>query len=174
MENQSLPLKNHILQYGCLLGGVSVVFGLMIYFLDMHYTQETALLYVSLAMTLSVLVIAFINYRKDNDGFMSLGEALKLGLGIAAVSAIFGVAYQILLVTVIDPDTVGKMMDVVEMKILDENPEIPKEQLDQILAMQEKGSSPMWIAVSGFAGSLIISFILSLVSGLILKRNRPE
>ena len=39
MENQSLPLKNHILQYGSLLGGISVVFGLMIYFLDMHYSQ---------------------------------------------------------------------------------------------------------------------------------------
>ena len=105
---------------------------------------------------------------------MSLGEALKLGLGIALVSAAFGVAYQILLVTVIDPDTVSKMMDVAEMKILDENPEIPREQLDQILAMQEKGGSPMWIAISGFAGSLILCFIFSLISGLILKRNRPE
>lgn len=174
MENQSLPLKNHILQYGSLLGGISVVFGLMIYFLDMHYSQETAILYVSLAMTLGVLVLAMINYRKDNDGFMSLGEALKLGLGIALVSAAFGVAYQILLVTVIDPDTISKMMDVAEMKILDENPEIPREQLDQILAMQEKGGSPMWIAISGFAGSLILCFIFSLISGLILKRNRPE
>ena len=142
MENQAPSLQSTILQYGVLLGIVSVVFGLMLYFLDMHYTQESAVGIVSIVITVAVICVAQYNFRNDNSGFLSFGEALKVGMGVALVSGVISVLYQILLVTVIDPDTVTKMMEVAQNKLIDQNPEMSQEQLDQIMGMQKKIHHP--------------------------------
>ncbi len=174
MENQAPSLQSTILQYGVLLGIVSVVFGLMLYFLDMHYTQESAVGIVSIVITVAVICVAQYNFRNDNSGFLSFGEALKVGMGVALVSGVISVLYQILLVTVIDPDTVTKMMEVAQNKLIDQNPEMSQEQLDQIMGMQKKFTTPTMMAAFGLIGSLFIGFVISLITGLIFKRNRPE
>ena len=58
MENQNLELKKYILQYGALLGGISVVFGLMLFSLEMHYQNETSTTLVSIAITIGVIAFA--------------------------------------------------------------------------------------------------------------------
>ena len=80
MENNSSTLKSNILQYGFLLWGISVVFALMLFFLDMHYTQESSVGIISIIITIAVIVLGQYNFRKDNNGFLSFGEALKLGV----------------------------------------------------------------------------------------------
>ena len=40
MENQNLSIKQIMITYGTLLGGISVAFQLMLYFLDMHYKND--------------------------------------------------------------------------------------------------------------------------------------
>ena len=97
MENQPSTIKSTILQFGTMLGVISVVFGLMIYFLDMHYTQETSIGIVSIVISLGVIVLAQYNYRNENGGFLSLGEALKIGLGVALISGIIGVTYVLII-----------------------------------------------------------------------------
>ena len=133
MENNSSTLKSHILQYGILLGGISVVFALMLFFLDMHYTQDSSVGIVSIVITIAVIILGQYNFRKDNEGFLSFGEALKLGVGIALISSIIGVIYQVLLVTMIDPDTIPKMITIAENQLYESNPEMSQEQIDQIL-----------------------------------------
>ena len=174
MENNSSTLKSHILQYGILLGGISVIFALMLFFLDMHYNQESSVGIVSIIITIAVIVLGQYNFRKDNDGFLTYGEALKLGVGIALISSIIGVTYQVLLVTLIDPDTIPKMITIAENQLYESNPEMSQEQIDQMLEMQSKFITPKMMTAFGLIGGLFIGFIISMISGLILKRNRPE
>lgn len=174
MENNSSTLKSHILQYGLLLGGISVVFALMLFFLDMHYSQESAVGIISIAITAAVIILGQYNFRKENEGFLSFGESLKLGVGIALISSVIGVTYQVLLVTVIDPDTIPKMIEIAKNQLYDANPEMTQEQLDGILEMQKKFISPQMMVAFGLIGGLLIGFVISMISGLILKRNRPE
>ena len=174
MENNSSTLKSYILQYGLLLGGISVVFALMLFFLDMHYTQESSVVIISIIITIAVIVLGQYNFRKDNNGFLSFGEALKLGVGIALISSIIGVTYQVLLVTVIDPDTIPKMITIAENQLYESYPEMSQEQIDQMLEMQNKFITPKMMAAFGLIGGVFIGFIISLITGLILKRNRPE
>ena len=86
MENENLEIKKYILTYGGLLGGVSIVFGLMLFFLDMHYQQETSVTVVNVIISVGVIGIAQFTYRKDNEGFMSLGQGIKIGLGASAIN----------------------------------------------------------------------------------------
>ncbi|MGB1449777.1 MAG: DUF4199 domain-containing protein [Flavobacteriaceae bacterium] len=174
MENNPSTLKAHIIQYGLLLGGVSVVFALMLFFLDMHYTQESAVNWINWFITTAVLVLAIINYRKSNEGFLSLSEALKLGLGVSVISALIAIAYTFVLTNFLDPDTIEKTLEISQNKMLDEYPEMTQEQIDQAKEMQRKFSSIGVISTMIIIFSLLFGFVVSLISGLILKRNRPE
>ena len=59
----------------------------------------------------------------------------------------------------------------IQMKILEQNPEISEDQLDQILSFQEKFSTPFVIVTVLIIFSLISGFFSSLVLGLIFKKS---
>ena len=174
MEDQNLELKKYISQYGALLGGISVVFGLMLFSMDMHYQNETSTTIVSLVLTLGVIVFAQYSYRKDNEDFMSLSQGIKMGLGMGAVSGLINVAYFLVLSNVLDPEMMSKALEMGMNQFLDENPEASQDMINQVESMQEKFSGPIISSSFLIIASLLTSFVISLITGLILKRNRPE
>tara|TARA_B100000767_G_C19778353_1_gene544258 strand:- start:9544 stop:10068 length:525 start_codon:yes stop_codon:yes gene_type:complete len=174
MGNLNLEIKKYILIYGSLLGGISVVFGLMLFFLDMHYQQETSVTVVNSLISISVIGIAQFVYRKDNEGIMSLSHGLKIGLGIAVISGIIGVMYFLVLSNVLDPEMMNKALEMGMNQFLDQNPEASEEMINQVRSMQEKFTGPVMTSSFILIFSLLFGLIFSLITGLILKRNRPE
>ena len=174
MNTKNPSLKSIIITYGLLLGGISVVFQLMLFFLDMHYKNDTTAGIVSLVIMIGIMLYAFIQYRKSNEGFLSLGEALKMGIGIALVSALIGVVYTQILMNVLDPDTMQKQMELSMETLKAENPEVPQEALETARSMQEKMSSPLILTAIQIVFALFFGFIISLIGGLIVKKSRPE
>ena len=174
MEDQNLELEKYISQYGALLGGISVVFGLMLFSMDMHYQNETSTTIVSLVLTLGVIVFAQYSYRKDNEDFMSLSQGIKMGLGMGAVSGLINVAYFLVLSNVLDPEMMNKALEMGMNQFLDQNPEASQDMINQVESMQEKFSGPIISSSFLIIASLLTSFVISLITGLILKRNRPE
>ena len=174
MEDQNLELKKYISQYGALLGGISVVFGLMLFSMDMHYQNETSTTIVSLVLTLGVIVFAQYSYRKDNEDYMSLSQGVKMGLGMGAISGLINVAYFLVLSNVLDPEMMNKALEMGMNQFLDQNPEASQDMINQVELMQEKFSGPIISSSFLIIASLLTSFVISLITGLILKRNRPE
>lgn len=174
MENSPLKTSTYALRYGLLLGLISVVFGVMIFMLEMHYQQDQKIGIVSLAINLILIILGLVAFKKANGGYISLAQALKTGLGIALIASIIAVTYQLILVTVLDPDTIQKTIDFQMEKIRMEQPELPAETLDQIESMQRKFTSPWMMVAIGLVFSLFIGFVFSLIGGLIIKKSRPE
>ncbi|MGA1030545.1 MAG: DUF4199 domain-containing protein [Flavobacteriaceae bacterium] len=174
MENSPLKTSTYALRYGLLLGLISVVFGVMIFMLEMHYQQDQKIGIVSLAINLILIILGLVAFKKANGGYISLAQALKTGLGIALIAGIIAVTYQLILVTVLDPDTIQKTIDFQMEKIRMEQPELPAETLDQIESMQRKFTSPWMMVAIGLVFSLFIGFVFSLIGGLIIKKSRPE
>ena len=174
MVNQNSSLKSNIITYGIILGSISVVFQLMLFFLDMHYKNDSTAGIVALLITSGVIVYSFIVFKKNNEGFMTLSEALKIGLGVSLVSAIIGIIYTQLLVNVLDPDTMQKSLELSIDNMRAQNPEIPQEALETARSIQEKMSSPLIFSAVQIIFSLFFGFIISLIGGLIVKKSRPE
>lgn len=174
MPNQNSSLKSNIITYGIILGSISVVFQLMLFFLDMHYKNDSTAGIVALLITSGVLVYSFIVFKKNNEGFMTLSEALKIGLGVSLISAIIGIIYTQLLVNVLDPDTMQKSLELSIDNMRAQNPEIPQEALETARSIQEKMSSPLIFSAVQIIFSLFFGFIISLIGGLIVKKSRPE
>ena len=174
MENQNLEIKKYILTYGSLLGGISVVFGLMLFFFDMHYQQETSVNVVNSLISISVIGVAQFAYRKDNEGFMSLGQGIKIGLGTSVISGVMGVVYFLILSNILDPEMMNKALEMGMNQFMDQNPEASEEMIDQVKSMQGKFTGPVITSSFILIFSLFFGLIFSLITGLILKRNRPE
>jgi len=174
MENQTPSIKSTIINYALILSAISIAFNLMLYFLDMHYQQSQMTGIVGIVIMIGVLIYSFIDHKKLNEGYLSLSEALKIGLGISALAGLIGVAYTFVLTEFLDPNMMEKALDFQLEKMRIDNPEMTQDQLDGIRSMQEKFSGPLIRSAFQIIGSLFIGFIISLIGGLIVKKSRPE
>jgi len=174
MDNHASSIKSTVINYGIILGSISVVFQLMLFFLDMHYKNDSTAGIVSLIIMISVLIYSFISYKNINGGHISLSEALKIGLGASLVSALITIVYTQILVNFLDPETMQKSLDLTMDTMRSENPEIPQEALDTARSIQEKMSGPLIFSAVQIIFSLFFGFIISLIGGLIVKKSRAE
>ena len=83
----------------------------MLFFLDMHYKNDSTAGFVALLISTSIIIYSFIDFKKHHEGYMSLSEALKIGLGASLVSAVINIIYTQLLVNFLDPETMQKSLE---------------------------------------------------------------
>ena len=174
MNITSNSSKSTIINFGLILGAISVIFQLMLYFFDMHYKNDSTAGIVSLTIMVGVILYSFIQFKKSNEGFISLSEALKIGLGVSLVSALVGIIYTQILLNILDPDTMKKSLELSLENMRIQNPEMPQDALDTVRSIQEKMSSPIIFSAIQIIFALFFGFIISLIGGLIVKKSKPE
>ncbi len=170
MEENQPKTGKYSLNYGLILGLISVVFGVMLYTQDMHTSQSSVIMIIGIALAAAVTFVGISNFKKANGGYLTLGEALKIGAGIALISVIISIVYNLILINYLDPDTPAKIMDARLAPAL-ESGKITQEQFN----MQKEQSIKFWWM--GYPVILIINIViglvLGLISGLILKKAKP-
>ena len=174
MENQKITTAKTALNFGLILGGISLVYSLMLFFLDMHYQGETATSLIGYALLIGLVLWAIMHFKKNNDGYISLSEALKTGVGTALISAIIVCIYTIVMIQYLDPEFLDKSIEYQKQKMLQENPEISVESVNKIFDMQKEFSGPFIISGFIIIFNLFFGFIISLIVGLIVKKSKPE
>lgn len=172
MEVTSPKTSQFAIRYGLILGAISVIFGIMLYYMDMHYQQDWKVGVFSMIIMIAVIFWAMIEFRKANGGYMSLSQALKVGVGLSLISGIIGIVYQQILMHVIDPEFMQKSMDFQKMMMSDRG--MDPAQIEAAIEMGKKFQGPFIQIAFGLIGSLFLGFIFSLISGLILKKTAPE
>ena len=170
MEENKPKTGKYALNYGLLLGGVGIIFAFMLYTADMHYQGGIAVMLISLALTTAGIVLAMIQFRKANGGFMSFSQALKVGVGVSLIAGIIGIIFNQIMANVIDPDMMAKAMEMQRNQLMETTSMTP-EQIDAQMEMGKKFSTPTMQVVFGLVFSLFIGFVISLISGLILKKQ---
>lgn len=166
METQKNITAKTALNFGLILGGISVLYGLMLYALEMHYQGETATSLIGYALLIGVILWAILHFKKTNDGYISLSEALKTGLGTALISAIIISIYTIIVIQYLDPEFMDKSIEY--------QPEIPLENVNKMFEMQKEFSGPFIISGFIIILNLFFGFLISLIAGLIVKKSKPE
>lgn len=170
MEENQPKTGKFAFTYGLLLGGISIIFALMLYFADMHYQGGLAVGLISMSLIIGAIVLGLLHFRKENNGLLSLGEALKVGIGIALVGGIIGIIFNLIMANVIDPEMMAKAMEL-QRATLAESTRMTSEQIDTQLEMTKKFSSTAMQVAFGLLFSIVLGLIFSLISGLILKRT---
>jgi hypothetical protein len=174
METQKASVKKIALNYGLLLALLSIVLSVFAYVTDNHIDRPWWLSVLSMLVMIAIIVYGLKAFKNENGGFLSVGEAIKVGLAISLISGIIVAIYNYIFVTVIEPEYVTQLLEFTEEKMIADNPEMTESQLNMAMDMTEKFMSPMMMTAFAIIGTLFFGFIISLISGLILKQKRPE
>ena len=166
----SLPTRSFMLTYGAILGALSVVFSFMLYTMDMHYQGGTMVTVVSVVLSVALYAIGMYQYRAANAGLMTFWQGVKLGVGIALISGIIVVLFNLILTRVIDPETMAKATNFQREQLI-ENTELTIEQIDAQLAGYAEFQTPAIQAAFGLLFSVIFGFLLSLLPAAILRKS---
>ena len=172
MESTQPTTGQFALRYGLLLGAISVVFSLMLHFMDMQYDQSMGKNIVSIVMLFGIIILAIIQFKKTNEGYISVSEALKVGVGTALIGAIITILYLLLYVNVIDPNFHEQIAQLSREGMKAQNPDMTQEQMDTAIEMQQKFFWVTYPFILIF--NLFIGFVISFITGLIVKKARNE
>ncbi len=173
MEAQQAKARKFVLNYGLLLGIIMVTLGVVMYVTNNHIDPHWSFMVISFAIFIAVVIYGIKAYKNENGGFLSLGEAIKVAVGIGLIAALLGGTWNILLAKVIEPDYAEQMADFQREQMVERYPEMTDTQINQAMEMSANFSSP-WI---GFATVLVMymlfGLVVGLVAGLVMKEKRP-
>ena len=168
MENTQPTTGKYSLNFGLLLGAVSVAFQLMLYFVDAHATRSSAVQIVSVVLSVGIIFWGILSYKKANGGYLKIGEAVKMGAGISLISAIISILYMLFLSNVLDPEFASKMMDLQMAEAVEQG----NMTSDQIAQAKEMGMKFYWVSYPIILiVSVFFGLIIGLVGGLIFKKS---
>lgn len=177
METKNVNFLSITLRNGILLGLASVAFTVLLYITDFLYTDSTLLAVITwlinIAISVVFIVMAVEQYKKANEGFLSIGEAIKVGVLVAVIAGVIGAIYQVIYATIIDPDYYDKVVEVA-MKKMSAMANFNEEQLEEF---QDKMYASKPSIASSFSLSIVFSaiggLIISAIVGAVKKKERP-
>ncbi|MEM9076098.1 MAG: DUF4199 domain-containing protein [Bacteroidota bacterium] len=172
MEENKPKTGKYALKFGLILGLVSIVFNVMLMSQGLHYEQTLPIQIIGILILAVVVLIGISQYKKDNGGYLVLGDALKLGTGIAVVAGVIGLIYFFIMSNVIEPDYMDKVYEIGKQKAMTDNPNLTEEQIDQGIEMQKNFA---WIAYPVILIiQAVIGLVIGLIGGLIFKKDKPS
>ena len=173
MENQTAQPKKVIINYGLILGIISVFLSVIAYVTNTHLQPHWSVMVIGMLVFIAVLVYGIKAFKKQNSGFLSIGQALKVGIGIALIAALLGALWMLLLTNVLEPDYMEQVSEVQREQMMERFPDMSEAQMEQAMEMNAKFSSP-WITIaSSIVVNLFIGFLVALIAGAIMKQKRP-
>jgi preprotein translocase subunit YajC len=173
MENQQVTAKKFVLNYGILLGIVSVIYGVFMYVTNVYLDPSIIYGIISFLILIVLITLAIKAFKTENNGFLSLSEALKVGIGAAVIGGIIAAVWSFALTTYIEPDYTNQIMEVQREKMIETQPEMTETQIDTAIGMSSKLSSPPIAFAISLIGSLFFGLVISLIVGLIMKNKNP-
>jgi len=170
MESEVKSTGKFALNYGIILGLILVIIIAVMYVTNMliEGVQWPMVIYYVLFPVFLIYVIS--QFKKANNGILSLVDALKVGIVTAILSALVYGVFSLVLYYVVDPDLNAKLMEVTREKLY-ENPRMTEEAVETTMEMAKKFSSPIAGVAIWTALSAILGLIYSLIGGLVMKKE---
>lgn len=173
MENPKPNSKKIIINYGLMLGLISVLLGVVMYVTNAYLNPSFIYSLVGFVILIVFIFLGINAYKKENAGYLSIKEALKIGVGISLIGGLIGMVWMLLLMFVVEPEFMNQLADVQREQIDEQYPNMTDAQKQNALEMSAKFSSPWIMAAFSLVGNLFFGLLISLVVGLIKKNKNP-
>lgn len=172
---QNQTISKFSVNPGLILGGVMILISVITYILGIDPVENSWASWIPYPF----MAFAFYYFQKEyrdnhNGGFLSMGEAVKLGVTIAVIAGVLAAIYSVIFVLYIEPDFVDKMLLKVEEQMLEKNPEMTQAQIDMAIGVTKKMMSPYISVPLAIVGNAVSGLILSLATGFFTKKSNPS
>ena len=173
MENQANS-KGIILNNGLYYGLILVLISLITYALGIHLDPTAG--YVSLGV-LAILLIVFpiigmSKFKKDNGGFMTWGQGVKIGVGIVLIGTLISIIYNQIFSNFIEPDFYAQVEEITRKGLEDAGR--TEEQIDAQIAMTSKFQGTLIGDAMGLLFFAFIGFVISAIVSAIKKHTEED
>ena len=159
--------------YGSLTLSVLFVLGMAIGG-SIDYSTSEVFGYASMVISLLFVFFGIKHFRDHiNDGKVTLGKAIVIGLLISLFSAIGFAIVDYIYTTSINPNFAVEYKEYTMTQLNEANlsAEDFKTKVDELEASMDMMGSSSFMAFVMFGTVMIIGFIISLISGLVLQRK---
>ncbi len=170
MEIEKIPVKKTILNYGLLLGIVTVTIGIVMYLTNNTLKPHWIFSVISILSLIIIISYGINTFKTNNNDYLTLTDALKIGIGIAIIGGLINVIWLLLLTTVIEPNHYQQLIELEKEKLMERN--LSKAKIEQSISAMEKIISPFFTITISLIGNLFFGFIISLIGGLIMKKEQ--
>ncbi|WP_298765005.1 DUF4199 domain-containing protein [uncultured Polaribacter sp.] len=171
MENQANS-KSIILNYGLYLGLAVVIISLVKYAMGALYTQEYYSGIIGFALMIAFVVLGIKKFKTDNGGFLSFGQAVKVGIGVAMIAAVINVVYIYLLANFIEPDFAVNTVEAQKTMMADSFG-MTEGQIEEATKSSLENFN-LSLLGGALIGNLFIGGVISLIAGAIMKKSEEE
>jgi hypothetical protein len=158
------------LRFGLLTGLVSVIISFGI---DALHMESSPIRYLTTAVLVVGIILAQRDFKRQNAGFMGYGQGLGIGTVLSAVVGVLSAAFTYVYTNFVDPEMMTRAMEKVRAD-MEAKGNMSDAQIDQAMAMSAKFTSGPILLVFVLIGSIVIGFIISLITSAIIKNAKPE
>jgi hypothetical protein len=157
------------LKYGIMTGVASIVFYTILYLTGLFLNPVASSF--GYVIIIGAIYLAMKEFRTQNNGFMSYGEGLGLGTLTAAISAFITITFDLVYKKFIDTTINQQIQDVTRANF--EAKGMDDAQIDGVIEMMDKMSSPGIVFFTGILVTIVTGFIISLIVAAIMKKSKP-
>lgn len=167
-----ITFKKHIIIYGLLFGIVSIIFSISNYLMGFYTKQGITHFFVLLFITVVSIMIGLIAFKKNNNNYISLIEAIKISIGISLLGGLIAILWKILLIHFIDPGIIDQINEKNFKKLAENSIELTKKDIESRTALTKKHISPLILTSMALVEDLGNGLIFGLIGGLIIRKKR--
>ena len=171
MENQ-LSSKSFMVNNGIILGVASILFALVLYATGNHLSPHWSVSIINAIIFIGIIIYGIKQFKEANDNFLSWGQGVKIGVGVAIVGSLIVVIYNYLFMNFIEPDFMNQMMEIQNQTYLDQG--LTEEQIEAANKMTSSFSTPGIMAAVGIISYAIGGFIVAAIGAAIMKKSEEE
>lgn len=166
-----------ILRFGLTGGLISALLFLIFTITGLSSPDKPSMGYLSGFLTFAILVtLVVLAIRRQRDelqgGYISLGQCVLLGMGVVLLSTLISSLVSLIYTQVIDPGYTERMMAQIEEAW--EARGMTEEQIESARGWTNFMKSPFLTIAFTLVCFGLGGLILSLITGLIMKREKPE
>ncbi|WP_271766394.1 DUF4199 domain-containing protein [Aquimarina algiphila] len=165
MENDQTSTKKIIIKYGLILGLTWVIYGFIRYITDNRTSIGWEIVIIELFIYVTIIAYGIYKYKHANSGFLKLSQALKIGSGVALITAIIYNMWDIFLLKIISPETMYQMISSFEKSSITK----PMEQ-DNIMSIEN--SFIFDISLANLIFHPVLGLLISLIAGAIMQKKQ--
>ena len=168
MDNSGGAKLKNAINYGVTVGIVLVIISLLFYM--MGETDSKIQNYLGYLVLIVGIFFGVKTYRDaELNGLISYGNALGTGTLISIVAAIITGLYMMVFTTLIDPDFINTLLEQTESEMEDAGS--TQEEIKIGMKYTKMFVTPLGLSIMSIIGSTIMGFILSLITGIFLKKT---
>jgi cation transport ATPase len=177
-ETPRKSLTNRATTAGAYAAGVSILLGLIIYLAGMNKQMmaDTTLKWLNNLLLFAILFYfvykAAQQYRDiDRGGYLSIGNGLGLGTLAGVIAGLISAVWTVVFMIFIAPEMSAQIKEITMEQMAQSGQS--EEKIEEAMKYMDFFLSPTFFAIMVVLFYVFLGFLAGLVSGLMLKKERP-